>query len=475
MKATPKRQGAAAIQVTIAIVDDDPPAVELIADCVRDTGATVRSFTDPKALIETLALDPPDVVITDISMPDVNGLALLKLIRERRPETDVLLVTGHADKDSAIRALKLGAFDFFEKPVRRDELLAAVSRTFAYRRAVRERDRLAEQLSFVSQTEARRWGIEAFVGRSTAIKKVLSAVRMLQRVRKTSVLITGESGTGKELVARAIHFGSARSSRPFVPVNCSAVPPDLAESTFFGHVRGSFTGATSDKKGCFELADGGTLFLDEVGDMLPATQTKLLRVLEDGAVVPVGGTRPTAVDVRVIAATNTALGARITSKTFRSDLFYRLAGFELAIPPLRERVADIPLLVDHFVKSLSFEMGFANPAVSPEALQAIMGQQFPGNVRELRNLMERALIESCGDTVTKAHLHFAPVSANLVASDAGAPPSAAAMRLPLNLRVAQLTLVRRAMAEAQGNVSAAARLLGIDRNKVYRLLASSGD
>jgi DNA-binding NtrC family response regulator len=400
---------------------------------------------------------------------------VLREVKKHSPATDVIIVTGSADKESAIRALKLGAFDFFEKPVAGTDLTETVQRTLRYRAVTQERDRLAEQVSLLSRREAETWGLQVFVGQSQAVKKCLQDVRLVQRTDKTAVLITGESGTGKELVARAIHYGGTRSARPFIPVNCSAVPSELAESMLFGHLRGSFTGATADKKGCFELAHGGTLFLDEIGDMAPDMQTKLLRVLEDGMITPVGGGAARRVDVRIVAATNADLDARIAAGSFRTDLFYRLARFRIVLPPLRERKADIPLLAEHFAALFASEMGFPSPRVTPEAMEALTRHDYPGNVRELRNVVERALIESGGREISPEYVHLSGPPERAARSACEPPPGIRADGLPsLDLRETEKALIGQAMKTANGNLSEASRRLGISRQKLYRKLTALG-
>jgi len=471
--------------VEVAVVDDDYRICDTIARYVRKTGCATQLFEGGEACLSALNGTTFDIVVTDLQMEGIDGLEVLRCVKEQSPSTDVIIVTGNADKSTAIQAVKLGAFDFFEKPVEPSELMETIKRTVRFRTIVQERDRYAEQVSFLSQREAKQWGIESFVGRSAAIKRILREVQLVQRATSTSVLVIGESGTGKELVARAIHYGGPRASAPFIPVNCAAVPSELAESILFGHTKGSFTGATSSKKGCFELADGGTLFLDEIGDMPAAMQTKLLRVLEDGVVTPVGGTRGVNVDVRVVAATNSNLQERIVNNDFRPDLYYRLAAYTISVPPLRDRKEEIPLLAEHFAKSLSSEMGITTPSLNPDVLEVLKEHSFPGNVRELRNVIERALIESCGSEVKPNHLHFLQTAdSGTPAAKPGPPPSAEtdrepagtaeklAAELPLNLKEAEAILIRRAMAATNENVSAAARLLGINRTKLYRKLAT---
>jgi len=477
--------------VSVVVVDDDARTADTIGRHLRRMKCEVRVFTDPRECLHSLAETPADIVVTDLQMPVVDGITLLKDVKETTPSTDVIIVTGNADKSVAIQALKLGAFDFFEKPVDGVELTETVKRTVRYRQVVQERDRLADQLSFLSRREATNWGIDSFVGKSAAIKRILKQIQLVQKASSTSVLVLGESGTGKELVARAIHFGSPRSSRPFIPVNCSAIPGELAESMLFGHTRGSFTGATASRKGCFEMADGGTLFLDEIGDMPPAMQTKLLRVLEDGIVTPVGASKGNKVDVRVIAATNANIQERIADGGFRSDLFYRLAIYTISLPPLRDRKEEIPLLARHFAQRFSSELGIPTPVLEPRVLDVLQSHSFPGNVRELKNVVERAVIESSGQDVRASHLHFLSVSPS-----AGLSPSAVSVPrtpgadaggvvgsglsasddgIPFNLQKMEAILIRKAMSKADENVSAAARLLGINRTKLYRKLAAMQD
>jgi len=306
----------------------------------------------------------------------------------------------------------------------------------------------------------------------------LEDIRKLHHTGTMSVLITGESGTGKELIARAIHYGGPRAKGPFIPVNCSAIPPDLAESTLFGHVRGAFTGANTDRKGYFELANGGTLFLDEIGDMPLELQAKLLRVLEDGCVIPVGGMYEKHVDVRILAATNVDIQTKIRENAFREDLYYRLAVFTVIVPPLRDRKEDIPLLAHHFLKVFAAEMGMEMPPLSQDGFAVLESYHFPGNVRELKNIIERALIESGGARIQPQHLRFIHTSAvsltsagTEVTTSATPGKEAATLNLPLNLQQAEAFLIKRALRQTEGNMSETARLLGINRTKLYRKIA----
>lgn len=471
------RADATGHEPTVMVVDDDPAFCQVACRLVRQVvGREAQGFTDPVKCLEAAASNPPDLLITDYSMPVMDGLKVLEQVKTASPATDVIIITGKADKDIAIRALKLGAYDFFEKPLRHEELRVTVQRAVAYRKLRTERDRFAEQVLYLSTREAQKWGIDAFVGKSDAVLRILDEIRLLQQGGRAAVLLTGESGTGKELVARAIHFGGPRTSRPFVPVNCCAVPGDLCESVFFGHVRGAFTGATTDRKGCFEIADGGTLFLDEIGDMPCHLQTKLLRVIEDGVVTPVGANKERKVDVRIVASTNADLRQRIHEGTFRADLYHRLAGFWINIPPLRERRSDIPLLARHFLAAFAHEMGLpAAPDLNHEAQELLQQYDYPGNVRELRNLMEQAIIRSEGRTIESAHLRIETGSMDRCPqSDNGQArqENDVLNSLPLNLQAAETELIKRAMRQAGGNMSKCAALLGVNRTKLYRKLAA---
>jgi len=418
--------------------------------------------------------DAFDIVITDIRMPQMDGISLLNKVRQRAPETQVIVVSAQADKKDAIEALKHGAYDFFEKPVGEAELVATIKRTLGYKRVLRERDEFAQKLSLLSQKEAKKWGIQAFVGNSPPLKTIMQKIRLLQKSCRTNVLVLGESGTGKELVARAIHFGSERADGPFVAVNCSAIPADLAESILFGHTRGSFTGATSDRKGQFELADGGTLFLDEIGDMPLLVQTKLLRVLEDGIVIPVGKASGRGVNVRVVSATNTDIQERIASGRFRSDLYHRLAGYEITLPPLRERKEDLPLLVQHFMSLLSDEMGIGRPEINQGFIEALENHPFHGNVRELKNVLERAMIDAAGQNLAVEHLQLTAVAMSELPAVSGheIPRGLArtAEAVSFELKDAERAHVRGVVDHAEGNIAEAARLLGISRARIYRIL-----
>jgi DNA-binding NtrC family response regulator len=475
--ASSSMRGASASQrrpaATVTVVDDDRDVGQRMAECIEPMGCVVTVFSDSRDALSFLLGGSADIVIADVKMPHVDGITLLKEVKSRFPSTHVIVVTGYADKQVAIDALKLGAFDFFEKPLQPEVFVQTVKRLLDYRSAAQESDRLAAKLSEASRTMAPQGGIEGCVGRSEALQRILAEVQTLQTAAGTPVFISGESGTGKELIARAIHFGSSRSTGPFVPVNCAAIPSELAESMLFGHIKGAFTGAVNDRKGFFELAHDGTLFLDEIGDMPSHVQTRLLRVLEDGVVVPVGGTKSCRVDVRVVAATNADIRKRVESGAFRLDLFYRLAAFTIEVPPLRDRIGDIPLLAKHFAQMFAAEMGYPVPLIGADTVSILEAHQFPGNIRELKNVMERAVMESRGKTIEPRHVHFqgflTAAGKAKVSEIPSNPPTEVDM--PLNFEAAEQNLIQRAVTAAGGNVAAAARMLGINRTSLYRKMA----
>jgi DNA-binding NtrC family response regulator len=400
----------------------------------------------------------------------------------------VIFLTALTDVADMVTGFRAGGVDYIAKPFHEEELRQRVATHLSLRKSTqalqeqneilqneiaqrtaltRERNHLADRLSFQSDEEARRWKLDGFVGHSGTLKAILRDVGRLQQT-SVSVLITGESGTGKELVARAIHSSSERSAGPFVPVNCAAIPHELADSLFFGHVKGSFTGANTDKPGYFQLANGGTLFLDEIGDMPLDLQAKLLRALEERAVMSVGGSTEDAVDVRVVSATHTDLPAAIREGGFRQDLYYRLAGFPVSVAALRDRQDDIPLLAAHFLQLLADEMRVPVATVTDAALEMLSAHAFPGNIRELKNIVERALIESGGADIEPKHLHL-----EAAAPAAPITSGVSVEGLPLNLAEAEIALIQKALARTDGNMAQAAKLLGISRTKLYRRLAQA--
>ncbi len=481
------------VPAKILIVDDNPGNIRVLTETLEPQGHEIYAAAHADQALKLVSRIMPDLVLLDVVMPGRDGFSICQILKadEATREIPVLFVTAKLETESILRGFRVGAIDYIPKPFQAEEIVIRVAthlKISRLAREVKERNRQLEaeiarrqaaedekrtaqdRLATLSSHETKRWGLEGLVGRSPLMRKILSDIKRLNQFSSTNVLITGESGTGKELVARAIHHGSARAQAPFIAVNCVAIPAELAESTLFGHMKGSFTGATADRKGCFELADGGTLFLDEIGDMDPALQAKLLRVLEDGEVSAVGATRTKRVDVRVVAATNADLAAKIASGHFRQDLYFRLARYTVETPPLRDHAADIPLLAEHFLSLFAGEMGIAPPTWTPQALALLEGYSYPGNVRELKNIIERALIECGGKAIQPQHVRLNPSAARLPTATSPLPPA----DIPLNLRAAEEELIRRAIAQCNGNIAEAARMLGVNRSRIYRRFQPSG-
>ena len=376
----------------VLLIDDDASLRRVTEYSLHSAGFQVLSAVDGKQGLASFQADHPQVVITDIQMPGVSGYEVLQQIKAARPETVVIVITAYSSVEKAVEAMKQGAYDYLAKPFSRDELVMVVEKAFNLLGLQEENQRLRDQLEHHVD-------FSHMVGSSDAMQKVFDVVRRVAPT-EAGVLITGESGTGKELIAKAIHQGGGRSKEPFVAINCAAIPANLLESELFGHVRGAFTDAVRDRVGKFEQADGGTLFLDEVGEMPLELQPKLLRVLQEMEVEPIGG-KVRSVDVRIIAATNQDVDLAIEEGRFREDLYYRLAIIPIELPPLRERPDDIPLLIEYFLKRFSTE---APLSVSPAAFECLKAYSWPGNVRELQNAIERLVVLSHGDMVESEHL-----------------------------------------------------------------------
>ena len=378
----------------ILVVDDEQSLREVLGIMLKRAGYAVTSAADGEEAIEHLNKEIFDLVITDLRMPKVDGMEVLKAVKSASPETVVLVITAFATADSAVEAMKQGAYDYLTKPFQVDEVQLII-------RNALERRRLTTENILLKREMASQSSFAQLVGQSDAMQKVFDVVRKVAD-SKSNVLICGESGTGKELVARAIHYNSARSPMPFVAVNCSAVPETLLESELFGHMKGSFTGAISNKAGLFEVANGGTIFLDEIGDTTPTIQVKLLRVIQEREFRRVGGNQDVKVDVRIVAATNKDLEKSVADGSFREDLYYRLDVIPIRLPPLRLRSGDIPLLVNHFLERFSKESGRPMPVLSAEAMHVLLGHEWRGNVRELENLIERVVAFSTEGAVSDA-------------------------------------------------------------------------
>jgi two-component system, NtrC family, response regulator AtoC len=436
----------------ILIVDDEPSIRKVLAAHLKKFGYEVDQAEDGAAAIARLQSEVWHLVITDLRMPGIDGLALLQWAKENLPGLPVILVTAHGTVDTAVEALKRGAFDYVTKPFDRDELHGVILKALATE---------ARTVHHLQPEADRRWDL---VGSTPQMREVY---RLVEKVASspTTALITGESGTGKELVARALHEHSDRRNEPFVQINCGAIPENLFEAELFGYERGAFTGATGTKPGRFELAHGGTLFLDEVGELPLSMQVKLLRVLQERTVDRVGGTRPIQVDVRLVAATNADLAAEVAAGRFRSDLYYRLDVIPIHLPPLRERKEDLPLLVEHFLQKFNHRLGKRIARVDPEALAALLEHPWPGNVRELENLMERSVLLAEGETLGLADLpglrRGAPGADQEPLADLG-------LKEYVRVHTARLERARiQAVLDAEDhNVTRAARRLGISRKSL---------
>jgi two-component system response regulator PilR (NtrC family) len=385
----------------ILVVDDEPSLRDVLGIMLKKAGYTTTLAADGEEAVSQVNKEIYDLVITDLKMPGIGGMEVLKAVKSASPDTVVLVVTAFGSPDTAVEAMKLGAYDYLTKPFQVDEVQLII-------RNALEKRRLSAENMLLKREMASHSSLSSIIGQSEAMQQVFDVIRKVADTR-SNVLICGESGTGKELVARAIHYNSARSQMPFVAVNCSAMPETLLESELFGHMKGSFTGAMANKAGLFEIANGGTIFLDEIGDMTMATQVKLLRVIQEREFRRVGGTQDVKVDVRIVAATNRDLERAVAEGAFREDLYYRLDVIPIRLPPLRMRTGDIPLLVQHFLERFSKESGKPSPVITPDAVQALVSHEFRGNVRELENLIERAVAFSTGGAITaddvRAWLH----------------------------------------------------------------------
>ena len=451
------------VSMTVLVIDDDAHIRASLGTFLIARGHTVIEAANGEKGVEVVESQAVDIVITDVKMPGMDGFEVLRRVRSVAPETEVIVITGVKESENAFRALREGAFDFFNKPFKVEELHAAIRRTVRYQVLRKEKDRVVARLDRFEAQERKRSGLNALIGESQAVVKMKAQIRQVAATDHTTVLIVGETGTGKELVARAVHCESSRAGGPFIPVNCSAIPGNLFESAFFGHKKGAFTDAKADQKGHFELADGGTLFLDEIGDMPLEMQVRLLRTLEDRRIRPVGSSREMEVDVRVVAATNRALTAAVREGAFREDLYYRLNVFAIQVPPLRERVGDILFLAQHFLKSYARDLRKPLMGFSKEAEDLLQRQVFPGNVRMLKNAVERAAI-LCGDGEIEADdLGFDLVESAPIADSGVEQVVQSLVEDQMNLPAFERALLQEALRRTEGNQVHAAALLGISR------------
>jgi len=452
----------------ILVVDDEPGVRSSVTGVLRDEGFEVEAVGTGEECLDRVAQRSYDVIVLDVWLPGIDGLTTLQRLGERHVDAQVVIISGHGNIESAVRAIKMGAFDFIEKPLSLEKTVLVV------RNALRQRDLETENRALRARVVRQ----ETMVGESPAMRHLREQVAMAAPTNGR-VLILGENGTGKELVARTVHELSRRRGGPFVEVNCAAIPEELIESELFGHARGAFTGAVADKPGRFEQANGGTIFLDEIGDMSLKTQAKVLRVLQEQVMERVGGTQRIKVDVRVLAATNKDLTAEIRDGRFREDLYFRLNVIPIFVPPLRDRPEDIPLLADHFMALLASEYGKRPKRLAPEALARLQQYAWPGNVRELRNTVERLIIMVSGDTITAQDLAF------LGRDDGGAGigwgeihqaggPASGTGRLAEARDQFEKDFILRALAASNGNMSRTAEMLGVERSNLYKKMRAFG-
>jgi DNA-binding NtrC family response regulator len=446
----------------ILLVDDDERLRRAAGKVLAAEGYHVVGAATGREALEQLKQTAVALVISDLRLPDLDGIALLKQARELVPEAEVVMITGHASIEKAVEAMRLGAYDFIEKPLDSAALLKTVAKALEKQRLASENRHLRRQLQ-------QRQGVEALIGDSAPMRAAKQLIRQIAAT-DVNVLIQGESGTGKEIAADALRDLSGRRDRPFVKISCAAIPETLLESELFGHERGAFTGAAAARPGKFELADGGTLLLDEIAEMSPQLQAKLLRVLQDGTFQRLGGTREIRGDVRLLCATHADIPKAVAAEKFRHDLYYRINTVQIVLPPLRERRGDIPLLAGHFLRIFSDAMGKEVRAIAPAALDQLLAHAWPGNVRELNHVLQRAVALAEGDTIQS--FAFAPAAAGAVTA---AVQDGAGVSIPIGTTVDEATkrLVQATIEHCAGNKLKAARLLGIPPRTMYRHFSNS--
>lgn len=449
--------------IRILVIEDNDTMREGIVEVLLREGFTVHGESSAEAGLQSFRHQAYDIVITDYKMQPVDGLQVLRHVKEWFPETEVVLITAYGSVDVAVAAMKNGASDFITKPFSPDELLVKISKIIQVCRERKQFARTQDENIYLREEIEDRFNFGEIVGRSPRMEEVFSLVRKSAETDST-VLIYGESGTGKELVARAIHYNSARKDKPFIKVNCAALTETLLESELFGHEKGAFTGAIRTRKGRFELADSGTLFLDEIGELSPNLQVKLLRVLQEREFERVGGEVTLTVDTRLIAATNQDLQRAIKNGRFREDLYYRLHIIPIVLPPLRERRDDIPLLADFFIKRLEKELGKTGRRITPEAMAFLQAYDWPGNVRELENVIERALVLSSGTELTISDFSMLDIHSRLPSLSL---EDIEQQGLETALEKIEKNLIELALQKAQGNKSEAARLLGVKTSAFF--------
>jgi len=452
-------------KASIHVIDDEPIIQDVLAQLLSSEGYDVELSSSGEEALEKQATQSFDLILLDLLMPGLDGIEVLKAIRKIDPQAIIIIITAYASVESAIAAMKLGAFDYIQKPFKHEELLLVIRRALEHKRLQEENIRLRDELD-------KKFGFANIVGHSKVMQNVFEMIKATAPTRST-ILIQGESGTGKELVARAIHQNSDRAPFPFVVVNSGSLPPDLLESHLFGHVKGAFTGAVSHKQGLFEAADRGTIFFDEISTVSLETQAKLLRVMQDKEFMRLGGTKTIRVDVRIIAATNADLEELIAQKAFRKDLFYRLNVIKIELPPLRKRKEDIPLLVRHFVDKFSHENKKEVEGVSDDVLEILENYNWPGNVRELENVIERAVVLTKSKIITRSSLPaYLLAQPRLVAEEM--IPKSEDLDFKLQTQEFQKRLILLALQRANGVQKRAAEVLGLKPSTLNEMIKRLG-
>jgi two-component system, NtrC family, response regulator AtoC len=453
-------------QKTLLVADDDASIRSLLKQLLSAEGFAVLEASTGIEVVEKVKESSPDLVIMDVRMPELDGIEALSRVKATNPKTAVLIMTAFGSSNAAIRAMELGAFDYITKPFELDKISHSVKRVLDYQDLTQEVEVLRDEISSLVQTER-------IVGNSPAMQEVYKTVGKVAKADAT-VLITGESGTGKELVAEALHFNSNRRSGPLVKVSCAALPESLLEAELFGHEKGSFTGAMTQRRGRFEMADKGTIFLDEIGEMTMPTQTKLLRVLQERKIERIGSNLPIKVDIRIIVATNKDLQKQVEQGKFRDDLYYRLNVINIHMPPLRDRKEDIPSLVEHFLAKHRYSATAQPAAISEEAIRRLMEYNWPGNVRELENVIERAVVLSRGQIITSRELPFGEHDAAEGEEGEGGEEKGDSSFFKKSVAQFEKDLIMKALRDANGNRSKAAEMLGIYRRLLYAKIKEYG-
>jgi DNA-binding NtrC family response regulator len=451
----------------ILIIDDEKAIRWSLGEAFKNEGYDIEEAENGKKGIKLFQKDPADLVLLDLKLPDTDGISVLKKIKEEEEKVPVIMMTAYGEVETAVEALKSGAYDFLLKPFQLEKIKISVTHAL-------ETSRIREELEDIKQKERQTYDFKNFIGKSAVMQEIFKKLKKIGQSKASTILITGESGTGKELVARAIHESGEGGARPFLEINCAALPETLLESELFGHEKGAFTDARYRKKGLFELAEGGSIFLDEIGEMGITLQSRLLRVIENKTFRRVGGVKDLKVNTRIIAATNRDLNQAIKDGSFRNDLYYRLQVIPIALPPLRERKEDIQLIADHFISVFNKEFKKKVKSIGKEVKSIFMEYSWPGNVRELKNMIERAILLEADDELLPAHLPPEIRTGEDQREGIGEPDSLDSL-FPISLKEVEKIMIGKTLRETSGNKSKAARILGISRQtlrektKLYQL------